>query len=50
MTLEISFTGLEARRHHIEANEGLESLSGLAHAATLVAHFVVTGTVRQRQP
>jgi hypothetical protein len=50
MTLEITFTGLEARRHHIAANEGLESLAGLAHAATLVAHFVSTGTVRQRQP
>lgn len=50
MSLEITFTGLEARRHHIEANEGLESLAGLAHAATLVAHFIATGTVRQRQP
>jgi hypothetical protein len=50
MALEISFTGLEARQHHIEANEGLESLAGLAHAATLIAHFVATGTVRQRQP
>jgi len=50
MSLEITFTGLEARRHHIVANEGLESLAGLAHAATLVAHFVATNTVRQRQP
>ncbi|VVT27653.1 conserved hypothetical protein [Sphingomonas aurantiaca] len=50
MPLEITFTGLEARRHHIVANEGLESLAGLAHAATLVAHFVATNSVRQRQP
>src|SRR5690242_1751791 len=50
MALEITFTGSEARRHHIEANEGLESLAGLAHAATLVAHFVATGVVRQRTP
>jgi hypothetical protein len=50
MSLEITFTGLEARQHHIEANEGLESLAGLAHAATLVAHFAATGKVRQRQP
>ncbi len=50
MALEISFIGLEARRHHIEANDGLEALAGLAHAATLVAHFVATDTVRQRQP
>lgn len=50
MALEISFVGLEADHHHIAANEGLESLAGLAHAATLVAHFVATGVVRQRQP
>lgn len=50
MALEITFTGQEARRHRIEANEGLESLAGLAHAATLVAHFMATGVVRQRQP
>jgi hypothetical protein len=50
VALEITFTGREARRHHIEANEGLESLAGLAHAATLVAHFAVTNVVRQRQP
>lgn len=50
MALEIAFTGREARRHHIEANEGLESLSGLAHAATLVAHYTVTSVVRQRTP
>jgi hypothetical protein len=50
MALEITFTGLEARRHKIEANDGLESLAGLAHAATLVAHFVAEGRVRQRQP
>ncbi len=50
MSLDITFTGLEARRHHIEAREGLESLAGMAHAATLVAHFVATGKVRQRQP
>lgn len=50
MALEITFTGREARQHHIKANEGLESLAGLAHAATLVAHFISTNTVRQRQP
>lgn len=50
MALVITFTGLEARRHHIEANAGLESLAGLAHAATLVAHFAATNVVRQRQP
>lgn len=50
MALEITFTGLEARRNHITANEGFESLAGLSHAATLVAHFVATDTVRQRQP
>ncbi|MCK0530240.1 DUF7946 domain-containing protein [Sphingobium agri] len=50
MSLEITFTGLEAEHHHIEANEGLESLAGLAHAATLIAHFVVTEQVRQRTP
>lgn len=50
MALEITFTGLEARNHHIDANDGLESLSGLAHAATLVAHFVATNVIRQRQP
>lgn len=50
MGLEFKFTGLEAKRHQIAANEGFESLSGLAHAATLVAHFTVTGVVRQRQP
>ncbi|MBN8808176.1 MAG: hypothetical protein J0I47_08060 [Sphingomonas sp.] len=50
MAIEIKFTGLEARRHHVEANDGLESLAGLAHAATLVAHYAVTGVVRQRQP
>ncbi|MBY0285002.1 MAG: hypothetical protein K2W81_13710 [Sphingomonas sp.] len=50
MPLEIRFSGLEAARNRIEANEGLESLAGLAHAATLVAHFTATGVVRQRQP
>jgi hypothetical protein len=50
MSLEITFTGLEARRDRIEANDGLESLAGFAHAATLVAHFVATGNVRLRQP
>ncbi|WP_426255289.1 hypothetical protein [Sphingomonas sp. DC2300-3] len=50
MALEICFTGSEARRHHIEANAGLESLAGLAHAATLIAHFAATNVVRQRQP
>jgi hypothetical protein len=50
MSLEITFLGREADRHHVEANDGLESLAGLAHAATLVAHFVATGTVRQRYP
>lgn len=48
--MEISFVGGEARNHHIEANDGVESLAGLAHAATLVAHFVATGRVRQRTP
>lgn len=50
MALEITFTGLEARNHHIDANDGLESLAGLAHASTLVAHYIATGVVRQRQP
>lgn len=50
MSLEITFLGREADRHQVEANDGLESLAGLAHAATLVAHFVATGTVRQRYP
>lgn len=50
MSLEFSFSGLEARRHHISANEGLESLAGLAHAATLVAHYVATRKIRQRTP
>lgn len=50
MALEIKFTGAEARYHHIDANDGLESLAGLAHASTLVAHFVVTNTIRQRKP
>lgn len=50
MSLEITFTGLEADRHQIEADEGFESLAGLAHAATLVAHFVATGKIRQRTP
>lgn len=50
MSLEIRFSGLEANKNHIEANDGLESLAGLAHAATLVAHFISTGVIRQRQP
>lgn len=50
MSLEITFLGREADRHQVEANDGLESLAGLAHAATLVAHFAATGTVRQRYP
>lgn len=50
MALAITFRGLEAEQHHVEADNGLESLAGLAHAATLVAHYVTTGLVRQRQP
>jgi hypothetical protein len=50
MSLEITFLGREADRHQIEANDGLESLAGLSHAATLVAHFAATGVVRQRYP
>lgn len=50
MPLEITFSGLEAQKNHIEADEGLESLAGMAHAATLVAHFVATGKIRQRTP
>ena len=50
MALEISFVGGEADNHHINANDGLESLAGLAHAATLIGHYVATGKVRQRTP
>jgi hypothetical protein len=50
MSLEITFLGREADRHQVEANDGLESLAGFAHAATLVAHYVATGKVRQRYP
>lgn len=50
MPLEFTFFGEEAERHHINANEGLESLAGLAHAATLVSHFVAAGKIRQRMP
>jgi hypothetical protein len=46
----IKFTGGEARTHKVEAYSGAESLTGFARAATLAAHFSVTGEVRFRAP
>ncbi len=46
----ISFQGLDADRHIIEAYSGTESAAGIARVLTLITHFAATGTVRQRFP
>lgn len=50
MELTISFQGLDADDHRIEAYSGIESAAGIARAITLIAHFAVTGKVRHRFP
>lgn len=46
----VKFEGDEADLHQIEAYTGSESLSGIARAAVLVAHYSVTKEVRYRAP
>jgi hypothetical protein len=48
--MRIIFSGAEADMHRIEAYHGLDSLYGIARAATLAAHYVATGDVRYRMP
>lgn len=50
MDLTISFQGLDADDHRIEAYAGIESAAGIARALTLIAHFAATGNVRHRFP
>ena len=50
MDLTISFQGLDADDHRIEAYAGIESAAGIARALTLIAHFAATGKVRHRFP
>ena len=50
MDLTISFEGLDADEHRIEAYAGIESAAGIARALTLIAHFAATGKVRHRFP
>jgi hypothetical protein len=46
----LKFDGGDADQHRIEALTGGQSLQGLGHALTLIAHFASTGEVRQRAP
>jgi hypothetical protein len=46
----VKYDGGEADQHVIEAYYGAESLTGIARAAVLVAHFADTGEVRHRAP
>lgn len=48
--LIVTFEGLDARRGHIEAFSGIESMAGVARALTLIAHYAATGEVRHRFP
>jgi hypothetical protein len=48
--MRVVFSGAEANAHRIEAYQGLDSLYGIARAATLAAHYVATGIVRHRMP
>lgn len=50
MELTISFQGLAADDHRIEAYAGIQSAAGIARALTLIAHFASTGKVRHRFP
>lgn len=50
MDLIVSFKGGDADKHHIEAYAGLESISGIARALTLIAHYMAEGEVRRRYP
>ncbi|MCZ8324933.1 MAG: hypothetical protein O9283_06700 [Sphingomonadaceae bacterium] len=50
MELIISFQGMDADDHRIEAYAGIESAAGIARALTLIAHFASTGKVRHRFP
>lgn len=50
MELVISFQGLDADEHRIEAYSGIESAAGIARALTLITHFAATGIVRHRFP
>jgi hypothetical protein len=50
MLLTVSFQGLDADNHHIEAYSGIESAAGLARTLTLIAHYAATGVVRHRWP
>lgn len=50
MLLTVSFQGLDADDHHIEALSGIESAAGLARSLTLIAHYASTGVVRHRFP
>lgn len=50
MQLIISFQGLDADDHRIEALSGIESAAGIARTLTLIAHYAATGVVRHRYP
>lgn len=50
MHLIVSFQGLDADHHRIEALSGIESAAGIARALTLIAHYAATGVVRHRYP
>lgn len=50
MSLIISFRGLDADRHVIEAYTGSESLAGISRSLALVANYAATGVIRQRIP
>ncbi|MEQ9557629.1 MAG: hypothetical protein RIG67_17805 [Rhodospirillales bacterium] len=48
--LTARFTGDEADLHRLPAYEGTKSLIGLSRSLTLINHYLITGTVRQRAP
>jgi hypothetical protein len=50
MSLIVSFRGLDADQHRIDAYTGSESIAGISRSLALVAHYAATGAVRHRFP
>jgi hypothetical protein len=50
MSLIVSFRGLDADRHLLDAYTGSESIAGISRSLALVAHYAATGIVRHRLP
>lgn len=50
MSLIVSFRGLDADNHHVEAFAGARSIAGVSRSLALVANYASTGSVRYRYP